>query len=100
MSSLVATISDPDDKSFFLCKYFAGWQLARLRPEWSALRDNSSPHSFGPTSFYSSCLTVLSRLGLCISPFTTKAVYAKLSQSFSPPSFIARVITVLMIYSG
>ena len=86
VSSLVATISDSEDKSFFLCKYFAGWQLARLRPEWSTLRDNSSPHSFEPTCFYSSCLAVLSRFDLSISPLTTKVIYAELSKSSSPPS--------------
>ena len=86
VSSLVATISDPDDKCFFLCKYFVGWQLARLRPEWLSLRDNSSPHSFVPTPFYSSCLAVLTRLDLCNLPLTTKAIYADLSKSSSPPS--------------
>lgn len=86
MSSLVATNSDPEDKSFFLCKYFAGWQLARLRPEWSSLKDNSSPHSFEPTRFYSSCLAVLSCLDLSISPLTTKVIYAELNKSSTPPS--------------
>ena len=32
VSSLVATLNDLDDKSFFLCKYFARWHLARFLP--------------------------------------------------------------------
>ena len=43
VSSLLATLNDPEDKSFFLCKYFAVWHLARLLPHWVPLRDNSSP---------------------------------------------------------
>ena len=86
VSSLVATLNDPDDKSFFLCKYFAGWHLARFLPQWLPLRDNSSPHSFNPTSFYSSCISTLSRLDLTFVPLTTKAIYNALNKNFSPPS--------------
>ena len=86
VSSLVATLNDPDDKSFFLCKYFVGWHLARFLPQWLPLRDNSSPHSFNPTSFYSSCISILSRLDLTFVPLTTKAIYNALNKTFSPPS--------------
>lgn len=34
---------EPDDSSFFLCKYFVGSSLAALRLEWRSLRDNLSP---------------------------------------------------------
>ena len=86
VSSLVATLNDPDDKSFFLCKYFAGWHLARFLPQWLPLRDNSSPHSFNPPSFYSSCISILSRLDLTFIPLTTKAIYNALNKNSSPPS--------------
>ena len=86
VSSLVATLNDPDDKSFFLCKYFAGWHLARFLPQWLPLRDNSSPHSFSPTSFYSSCISILSCLDLTFIPLTTKAIYNALNKNSSPPS--------------
>ena len=86
VSSLVVTLNDPDDKSFFSCKYFTGWHLARLLPQWLPLRDNSSSHTFHPTSFYSSCLSILSRLDLTFVPLTTKGIYNALSKSFSPPS--------------
>lgn len=86
VSSLVATLNDLDDKSFFLCKYFARWHLARFLPQWLPLRDTSSPHSFNPTSFYSSCISILSRLDLTFVPLTTKAIYNALNKNFSPPS--------------
>lgn len=86
VSSLLATLNFPDDKSFFLCKYFAGWHLARFLPQWLPLRDNSSPHSFNPTSFYSSCISILSRLYLTFLPLTTKAIYNTRNKNFSPPS--------------
>ena len=86
VSSLVATLNFPDDNSFFLCKYFAGWHLARFLPQWLPLRDNSSPHSLNPTSFYSSCISILSRLYLNFVPLTTKAIYNARNKNFSPPS--------------
>ena len=86
VSSLVATLNDSEDKSFFLCKYFAGWHLARLSPQWATLRDNSSPHTFTPTSFYTACITTLSRLDLTFVTLTTKSIYTALSKNFTPPS--------------
>ena len=86
VSSLAALLSDPEDKSFFLCKYFAGWHLARLSSQWSTLRDNSSPHTFTPTSFYAACIATLSKLDLTFIPLTAKAVYTALSKNFTPPS--------------
>ena len=86
VSSLVATLNNSEDKSFFLCKYFAGWHLARLSTQWATLRDNSSPHTFTHTSFYTACIAMLSRLDLTFVALTTKAIYTALSKNFTPPS--------------
>ena len=86
VSSLVVTLNDSDDKSFFLCKYFAGWHLARLSPQWATLRDNSSPHTFTPRKFYAACIATLSRLDLTFISLTTKSIYNALSKNFTPPS--------------
>ena len=72
--------------SFFLCKYFCGWHLARLSPQWATLRDNSSPHTFTPTMFYAACIATLSRLDLTFISLTTKSIYNALSKNFTPPS--------------
>lgn len=72
--------------SFFLCKYFIGWHLARLHKDWESLRDNSSPSSFFPTSFYFSRLNVLLRLNLDKVQLTTSVIYVHLlSLKSSPP---------------
>ena len=41
VSALVNTFDNPDTKDFLLMKCFIGSQLARVRREWSHLRDNS-----------------------------------------------------------
>ena len=51
LSLIVMTISNPDDSSFFLCKYFIGRRLSSMRVEWAGLRDVSSPSSASPTPF-------------------------------------------------
>ena len=84
VSTLVSTIEDTDDKSFFLCKYFAGWHLARISSQWLALRDNSLPSSFEPTTFYSSCLDIMSGLDLAAIPLSSKAIYLTLNKDKSP----------------
>ena len=56
----IATLSVTKD--FFLLKYFIGSQLARLRPEWSHLRDNSGPSALTPTSFYKKSLKSITAL--------------------------------------
>ena len=50
------------------------------------LRDNSSPHTFTPTKFYSSCISTLSHLDLTFVSLTTKSIYTALSKNFTPPS--------------
>ena len=57
-----------------------------MLPQWLPLRDNSSPHTFNPTGFYSSCISILSRLDLTFVPLTTKAIYNALNKSFFLPS--------------
>ena len=42
LSLLVTTISNVDDSSFFLCKYFVGRCLASMRAEWAWLHDCNS----------------------------------------------------------
>lgn len=49
-------------KDFFLLKYFIGSQLARLRPEWSYLRDSSGPSALTPTGFYEHSLKSITDL--------------------------------------
>ena len=62
VSTLVHTVSRPHLHDFFLLKYFTGAQLARLRPTWYYLRDNSPPSALTPTAFYQSCLDHLTTL--------------------------------------
>ena len=83
--SMLNTVRNLGDKSFFLCKYFVGWQLARLHKDWASLRDNSSPSSFFSTSFYSSCVSVLSRLNLDKVQLSTKGIYSCLLKVRSSP---------------
>ena len=77
LAGMISTLGSPSDSSFFLCKYFVGRRLSRLRPEWAFLRDTaatSATSAFSPSSFYDSCLSILS----------SKKVYSKLLQSNSP----------------
>ena len=52
VSLILAIVNPSDTKDFYMLKYFIGSQLARLRPGWSHLRDNSGPSALTPTSFY------------------------------------------------
>ena len=60
--SLSYLCSNADSKPFYFIKYFLGHNLSSLRPEWSFLRDNSSPSAQTLTSSYSKCLSVLASL--------------------------------------
>ena len=71
----------PRDSSFFLCKYFVGRRLSRLRAEWAFLRDNSAPSVLFPRSFYDSCISILSEIA--DTELSSKKVYLKLLQSNS-----------------
>ena len=85
-ASLMNTICNLENKSFFLCKYFIGWHLAPLHKDWRSFRDNSSPSFFFPTSFYSLFLNVLLCLNLDRVQLTTTGIYAYLlSLKSSPP---------------
>lgn len=62
VSLVVSLLTKSECKAFYLSKYFIGSQLARLRPEWSHLRDNSSPSALKPTPFYEFCLKTITAL--------------------------------------
>ena len=83
-SSLVSCVESSGDKSFFLCRYFAGWRMARLHSQWAFLRNISFPFSFKATSFYSSCLSVLSRVDLNYAPLSARYIYRCLLTSQAP----------------
>lgn len=56
LTSIISTISLPEDSSFFLCKYFIGRPLASLKVEWRFLRDNLLPSASKLTGFYDNCV--------------------------------------------
>ena len=62
ISFVISTIVDQNSKAFYLTKYFIGSQLAKLRPAWSHLRDNSGPSALRPTPFYTFCLQSITSL--------------------------------------
>ena len=84
---MASTPGSPSDSSFFLCKYFVGCRLSRLRPEWAFLRDNSAPSALYPSSFYDSCLSILSEMA---DTELSSKVYSKLLQSNSSASILSR----------
>lgn len=91
LSAIVATVSDPDDSSFFLCKYFIGSSLAALRPEWRSLRDNLSPSAAQPSRFYAKCLDSFAGLDALFSnnlPLSTKNIYRHLLKDHSSPPIL------------
>ena len=51
LSAMLISVGDSDCNTFYLSKYFCGSQLARFRPEWTHLRDNSAPSAAVPTGF-------------------------------------------------
>ena len=85
---MASTLGSPSDSFFFLCKYFVGRQLTRLRPEWAFLRDNSAPSALFLASFYDSCLSVLSEIA--DTELSFKKVYSKLLQSNSSAPILSR----------
>ena len=101
ISSVLISLDKPDTKSFFLVKYFIGSQLARLRPEWSHLRDNSVPSALKPTKFYEDSLKVLTSLLNRLNPSTTfkhdsKTCYLELlKETVSAPIFLYRWTTMI-----
>ena len=90
ISLVVSTIVNHDSKAFYLTKYFIGSQLAKLRPEWSHLRDNSGPSALTPTPFYSQCLNVITDLESLTNTrnfiYSAKNCYVQLlKRTVSPP---------------
>ena len=84
LSLIVSTISNSDDSSFFLCKYFIGRRLSSMRVEWAGLRDVSSPSSASPTPFYDSCLRLLLELSR-VPDLTSRKIYAHLLSTVASP---------------
>ena len=85
ISLVVSLLIKHESKAFYLTKYFIGSQLAKLRPEWSHLRDNSSPSALTPTLFYKACLKIITglehRLGRKATiTYTAKNCYVQLLQ--------------------
>jgi len=60
-----------------LTKHFIGSQMAKLRPEWSHLRDNSGSNPLVPTPFYKSCLKIITGFEHKLSSKTTFSYDAK-----------------------
>ena len=85
---MFSTLGSPSDSSFSLSKYFVGRQLSRLRPEWAFLRDTSGLSAFFPSSFYDSCLNILSEIA--DTELSSKKVYSKLPQSNSSAHILPR----------
>lgn len=104
VSCMLRVLEDASSACFFLTKFFCGSRLARLRPEWAGLRDNSSPHAWLPTTFYSNCISVLNSFRIpAVFTFTSKCLYEELRNvrssppvlhyhwsSFVPPTFTVR----------
>jgi len=85
ISLVASTVVKQDSRTFYLTKYFIGSQLAKLRPEWSHLRDNSSPSALKPTPFYTQCLKIITGLERMINSrsqftYSAKNCYAQLLQ--------------------
>ena len=88
LSAMLISVGDSDCNTFYLSKYFCGSQLARFRPEWTHLRDNSAPSAAIPTGFYSSGLRTLESLSHVTSSFifSSKNIYLELLKvKTSPP---------------
>ena len=62
LASTIVTVDNPDDCSFFLCKYFIGQRLSCLQSRWAA--------------FYESCLLTLTKV--TDSELSSRKIYAKL----------------------
>ena len=93
LASTVFNACNSDSKSFFFTKYFLGSRLASYRPEWSFLRDNSTPSTQVLTPFYARFVSALTSLRGILSHqdwrdfvFSSKKCYhALLKEKSSPP---------------
>ena len=75
---------------FYLTKYFIGSQLAKLRAEWSHLKDNFGPSALKLTPFYVQCLKFITDLTSLVNAhdfaYSAKNCYVKLlKQTVSAP---------------
>ena len=101
VSALVNTIDIPDTKEFLIMIYFIGSQFARLRGEWSHLRDNSFPSALAPSKYdecvFNSLVTVTRRIPAKSSfYFSSKNCYGELlKDATSIPVLLYRWSTIL-----
>lgn len=91
LSYVTASLNNPDTKSYYFLKYFIGTQVAKLRPEWACLRDNSGPRASTLTNFYRKILPLLSELTTAVQrdptfDFSSRVIYYKfLEKTVSSP---------------
>ena len=91
VSSVVSTISQSEDSSFFLCKYFIGHRLAGFRSEWRSLRDNLSPSAATPSCLYGSFLVDLGKVASLVKGnvvLSAKNIYSHLLKVKSSPPIL------------
>ena len=62
LAALVSLLNTRSCKAFFLLKYFCGFQLSSLRPEWQDLGENLIPSTTCPIRFFSRLLETLRSL--------------------------------------
>lgn len=91
LSTVLTLVSEPEDSSYFLCRYFVGGRLAPLRPEWRCLRDNTSPSAATPSTHYMKCLSDLEKVNLRAADVirTTKTIYLHLLKDRSSPPILS-----------
>ena len=90
LSTMFNVIANCEFSCFYFLKYFCGARLARLRPEWAHLRDNSAPNAAVTTSVYSRCISTLSDLSHVPSSlvFSSKNIYRELLKRKSSPPIL------------
>ena len=97
LASTVFNACHTDSKSFYFTKYFLGSRLASYRPEWSFLRDNSTPSTQVLTPVYSHFVYALTSLSGILSHqdwrdflFSSKKCYHTLLKEKSSPPILHR----------
>lgn len=92
LASTLNLLSEPDVNCFYLFRYFCGSRLARLRPEWAHLRDNSAPSAAVPSVFYENFLLTLKKLSNLPSSFvfSSKNAYGELRKEKTSAPLLPR----------
>ena len=83
----VLSVTDSSPNCYYLAKYFCGSALAHFGSRWAYLYDNSSPSASLPTSFYTSCLGTLEKLGHLPASFvfSSENIYRELLKEQTSP---------------